>query len=179
MGVSYKKEEFVVGDLVYYQGFEIFEPHKRYIGVVVGMPPDAYADHTYYVFWFDSRLTTRLYCDNITLVYEKWGLGLQFGNALLFINMNDTNSIPLRNIRYLIREALTQTDKAEVRRLVRKEFESEMKAKLSKAIEDEVAKVMKDKATKDQMGDIAKLLLKRLYKDLSYQHPYIIDRIKV
>tara|TARA_R110002110_G_scaffold14933_1_gene68348 strand:- start:3221 stop:3385 length:165 start_codon:yes stop_codon:yes gene_type:complete len=54
-----------------------------------------------------------------------------------------------------------------------------MKAKLSKAIKEEVESVMKDKATKDQMGDIAKLLLKRLYKDLSYQHPYIIDRIKV
>jgi hypothetical protein len=68
---TYKNKEFVIGDLVFYQGFEIFEPHKRFIGVVVGVPDDGYADHTYYIFWFDSRLTTRLHCDNITLVYEK------------------------------------------------------------------------------------------------------------
>jgi hypothetical protein len=68
---THKKAEFVTGDLVYYQGFEVFEPHKRYIGVVMGIPLSTYGDHMYYVFWFDSSLTTIIYCDNITLVYEK------------------------------------------------------------------------------------------------------------
>ena len=30
-----------------------------------------------------------------------------------------------------------------------------------------------------EIGDITKKVLKKLYKDLSYHHPYIIDRIKV
>ena len=28
-------------------------------------------------------------------------------------------------------------------------------------------------------GEIAKKVIKKLYKDLSFHHPYIIDRIKV
>ena len=74
--------------------------------------------------------------------------------ALLFIDMNDT-TLPLRNIRYLIREALTKTDKDEIKRIVRKELESEMKAKLSKAVEEEVAKALKDKSTKEEIGEIS------------------------
>jgi len=31
----------------------------------------------------------------------------------------------------------------------------------------------------DDITDITKKVMKRLYKDLSYHHPYIIDRIKV
>mgnify|MGYP003647208296 FL=1 len=60
-----------IGDLVYYQGFEIFEPHKRYIGVVVGHNMYAAGLMHYTVFWFDSSLTTSIYCDNIELVYDK------------------------------------------------------------------------------------------------------------
>ena len=62
---------FDIGDLVYYQGFEIFEPHKRYIGVVVGCNMYAAGMLHYTVFWFDSSLTTSIYHDNIILVYEK------------------------------------------------------------------------------------------------------------
>ena len=64
-------ELFDVGDLVYYKGFEIFEPPKRYIGVVVGHNMHAAGLIHYAVFWFDSSLTTSIYCDNIELVYEK------------------------------------------------------------------------------------------------------------
>jgi len=104
---------------------------------------------------------------------------LQFPKDKLFMCMADEQTLPLRNLRYLIREALTKTDKAEIKSIVRKELESELKAKLSKAVEDEVAKALKDKATKEEIGEIAKKVLKKLYKDLSMHHPYIIDRIKV
>jgi hypothetical protein len=60
-----------IGDLVYYQGFEIFEPRKRYVGVVIGHNMHAAGLMHYTVFWFDSRLTTVMYHDNIILVYEK------------------------------------------------------------------------------------------------------------
>jgi len=64
-------EIFNIGDLVYYRGFEIFEPPKRYIGVIVGH--DRYASGLihYTVFWFDSGLTTNTYYANIELVYGK------------------------------------------------------------------------------------------------------------
>jgi transcriptional accessory protein Tex/SPT6 len=102
----------------------------------------------------------------------------QFAVALLFIDMNDT-TLPLRNIQYLVREALTKTDKADIKTMIRKELESEMKAKLSKAVEEEVAKALKNKSTKEEIGEISKKIIKKLYKDLSLHHPYIIDRIKV
>ena len=48
-----------------------------------------------------------------------------------------------------------------------------------KLLADEVAKVIDTKATKEEIGEITKKVLKKLYKDISYHHPYIIDRIKV
>ena len=77
------------------------------------------------------------------------------------------------------REALTQADKTEIKTIVRKELESELKSKLAKAVKEEVGKMLKDKATKEEIGEISKKIIKKLYKDLSFHHPYIIDRIKV
>lgn len=95
------------------------------------------------------------------------------------MNDADDKSFPLRNIQYLIREALTKTDKDEIKRIARKEIDRELKAKLSAAVEDEVKKALGDKATKQEIGEISKSIIKKLYKDLSMHHPYIIDRIKV
>jgi len=50
---------------------------------------------------------------------------------------------------------------------------------LKAMVEDEVAKAIKSKDIKDDIGDISKKILKKLYKDMSVHHPYIIDRIKV
>ena len=50
---------------------------------------------------------------------------------------------------------------------------------LKKALEDEISKALNSKATKEEIGEITKKVIKRLYKDLSFHHPYIIDRIKV
>tara|TARA_R110000751_G_scaffold115033_1_gene214419 strand:+ start:378 stop:665 length:288 start_codon:yes stop_codon:yes gene_type:complete len=95
------------------------------------------------------------------------------------MNNADDKSFPLRNIQYLIREALTKTDKAEVKRIAKKEVESELKAKLSAAVKEEVEKALADKATKQEIAEISKSILKKLYKDISMHHPYIIDRIKI
>ena len=66
-------ELFDVGDLVYYKGFEIFEPQKRYIGVIVGHSMYAAGLIHYTVFWFDSCLTTRVHYSNILKVYDEKG----------------------------------------------------------------------------------------------------------
>jgi hypothetical protein len=60
-------------------------------------------------------------------------------------------------------EELTRQDKTDVKKMV----------------QDELGKLLKKKDTKDQMGEIVKKIMKKLYKDLSLEHPYIIDRIKV
>ena len=74
-------------------------------------------------------------------------------------------------LREIIVEELTKTDKAEIKRMIAKELKS--------MVEDEVAKAIKSKDIKDDIGDISKKILKKLYKDMSVHHPYIIDRIKV
>ena len=51
--------------------------------------------------------------------------------------------------------------------------------KIKKMIEDEVIDALNKPKTRDEVADIAKKVLKRLYKDMSVQHPYMIDRIKV
>jgi hypothetical protein len=46
-------------------------------------------------------------------------------------------------------------------------------------VQDELDKLLKKKDAKDQVGEIVKKIMKKLYKDLSLEHPYIIDRIKI
>ena len=75
----------------------------------------------------------------------------------------------------LLIEKLTKTDKDEIKSLISKELKSVLAAEVRK----EVEKALKSPNTKDAIGDITKKVLKRLYKDLSFQHPYIIDRIKI
>ena len=50
---------------------------------------------------------------------------------------------------------------------------------VKKMVQDELDKLLKKKDAKDQVGEIVKKIMKKLYKDLSLEHPYIIDRIKI
>jgi uncharacterized membrane protein YheB (UPF0754 family) len=79
----------------------------------------------------------------------------------------------------VLAEALTKTDKDDIKRMISKELDRALKPELKKVLQDELEKALRSKATKDEIGDITKKVLKKLYKDLSYHHPYIIDRIKV
>jgi fructose-bisphosphate aldolase class 1 len=88
--------------------------------------------------------------------------------------------LTLTKLRQIIIEELTADDKAEIKRMATKEAEKVIKTKdLKNMIAKEVEKSLSGKTTKDQIGDITKSVLKKLYKDLSLQHPYIIDRIKI
>jgi len=82
-------------------------------------------------------------------------------------------------LRDLVLEELTKTDKAEIKRMISKELDADLKKKLAKAVEEELADVLKGKDFQADVGEIAKKVIKKLYKDLSFHHPYIIDRIKV
>ena len=79
----------------------------------------------------------------------------------------------------MIMEELTKTDKAEIKKMISDEMEKSLKPELKKILQDELIKELGSKKTKEEVGEIAKKVIKKLYKDLSYHHPYIIDRIKV
>lgn len=80
----------------------------------------------------------------------------------------------------LVSEELTRSDKSEIRDIVNAELDKRMRSTdFKKLLADEIEKALGTKATKEEIGEITKKVLKKLYKDISYHHPYIIDRIKV
>jgi len=85
-----------------------------------------------------------------------------------------------KTLRAIIYEELTVADKDEIKKIVSKEVEKALQDKKVKdMVEKEVKRELDGKATKEQIGDITKTVIKKLYKDLSFHHPYIIDRIKI
>jgi hypothetical protein len=77
----------------------------------------------------------------------------------------------------LLREIADDLDKGIVS--INEELTRQDKTDVKKIVQDELEKLLKKKDTKDQMGEIVKKIMKKLYKDLSLEHPYIIDRIKI
>ena len=69
--------------------------------------------------------------------------------------------------------------KARLKQIINEELTRQDKTDVKKMVQDELEKLLKKKDTKDQMGEIVKKIMKKLYKDLSLEHPYIIDRIKI
>ena len=78
-----------------------------------------------------------------------------------------------------LQEALTRTDKEDIKGIVKKELDALFSKELKKGLEDELVKALKKKDVKDDIADITKKIMKKLYRDLALQHPYIIDRIKL
>jgi len=72
------------------------------------------------------------------------------------------------NIRRIIREELTKTDKAEVEKIARKEIEDTLKDKsLEKRVQDIVKNMVKgDKDLEDKVVEISSNVLVQLYKTL-------------
>ena len=79
-------------------------------------------------------------------------------------------------VKELILEELSKQD---VKDIVDAEVAKQLKHELPKALKKELEKSLKSKEIKSDIGEIAKKVIKKLYRDLSIQHPYIIDRIKV
>ena len=91
--------------------------------------------------------------------------------------------ITRRQIRHILKEALTKTDIRDIERIARKEAKDEIVKvvgkDLAKTIKEEVEKVLKDKATKQEMAEITKQVIKKMYRELSFSQPQILSRIKV
>lgn len=75
-----------------------------------------------------------------------------------------------------LNEEMTKT---EIKDLVKDEISKVLKAELKKMVEEELKKVLKDRNMQNEIGDISKEILKKLYKDLSLHHTYVIDRVKL
>ena len=102
---------------------------------------------------------------------------------LLFIygdtSMSMLLTIPPGYVAEPLNEELTKTDKSDIKKMISDELDKVLKKELKKALEDELPKALSSTTSKEEIGKITKKVLKRLYKDLSLHHPYIIDRIKI
>jgi hypothetical protein len=99
--------------------------------------------------------------------------------------MNKQGEILVRNLvrESLLLEELTKSDRKEIEKIARKQAQKEIGKvvgpSFEKTIHKEVQKILKDKATRDEIAGITKAVMKKLYKDLSFSYPQVIDRIKV
>jgi len=84
-------------------------------------------------------------------------------------------------VKNLLNEELSPSDKSEIKDMFKKELDKFIDSKeLKKIIEDEIQNaVSKDKKTREEIADLYKKITKELYKDLSINNAYIIDRLKV
>jgi|TARA_Y100000034_G_C6778341_1_gene347670 uncharacterized membrane-anchored protein YjiN (DUF445 family) len=79
------------------------------------------------------------------------------------------------SLKQIVTEELTKSDKEDIEKMISKSIKSELKD----VLQDELEKALKTKDSKTEIGEITKSVIKKLYKDLAYHHPYVIDRIKV
>lgn len=76
----------------------------------------------------------------------------------------------------LLIEELT---KKEIQDIIRDEINKHLKSELKSMVDDELKKLLGSRDIKNDIGDISKEILKKLYKDLSLHHTYVIDRVKL
>ena len=99
-------------------------------------------------------------------------------NADVTLGTNRTSKAPtgLGESKKYLKEELT---KDEIKKIIKDEIAKELRQDLKTMVEDELKKVLKDRKIKNEIGDISKEILKKLYKDLSIYHTYVIDRVKM
>ena len=89
-------------------------------------------------------------------------------------------SISKDQVKKIIVEEFSKT---EIKDLVKKETEKAVERSLrdflKNDLEKEILKALKDKRTKEEVADISKKVIKKLYRELSFNYPYIIDRVKL
>jgi 2-phosphoglycerate kinase len=78
--------------------------------------------------------------------------------------------------KIILKEELSKSD---IEKIVRDEVEKQLKRELAKMVENELKDILKNNSTKNDIADISKDILKKMYKDLSLHHTYVIDRIRL
>jgi len=104
-------------------------------------------------------------------------------------NPDEETKEKLRNLKFRLKNLVPETERQRRRELsdlrykymhdIKEELTRQDKTDVKKMVKDELEKLLKKKEMKDQISELTKKILKKLYKDLSLEHPYIIDRIKV
>jgi uncharacterized membrane-anchored protein YjiN (DUF445 family) len=74
---------------------------------------------------------------------------------------------------------LEELTKKEIQDIVRDEITKQLKSELKSMVDDELKKLLGSRDIKNDIGSISKEILKKLYKDLSLHHTYVIDRVKL
>lgn len=70
--------------------------------------------------------------------------------------------------------------KTEIKDIVRDELDKAIRGEIKRLIKNELSKlVSSDKAIKDEIAEISKEIFKKVYRDISYHHTYMIDRVKL
>ena len=69
--------------------------------------------------------------------------------------------------------------KSILRQVIQEELSKSDKIDIKKMIEVELKKLLKKKESEKIIVDLTKKIMKKLYRDLSLERPYIIDRIKI
>jgi hypothetical protein len=65
-------ETFVIGDLVYFTGYEVESPPEAHrVGVVVGVPTDDPSFQVYQVLWSKSKVIAGVSVKHLELAYTK------------------------------------------------------------------------------------------------------------
>lgn len=84
-------------------------------------------------------------------------------------------------VKNLLNEELSSSDKSEIKDMFKKELDKFINSReLKKLIEDEILDAVgKDKKTREEIADLYKKITKELYRDLSLNNTYIIDKLKV
>ena len=69
--------------------------------------------------------------------------------------------------------------KTEIKKMIKDEIDKQLKKEIPKIVKQELEVLLSTSKTKGEIAEISKEIIKKLYKDLSLHHPYIIDRIKL
>lgn len=112
---------------------------------------------------------------------DKWSK--ESKESLEFAKKVNEVKLTKRQLRKILKEALTKTDIGEIERISRKQAKSEIEKvvgkNFSKAVKNEVIKQLKDRATKQEIADISKIVIKKIYRSLAIDKSFIIDQVKV
>ena len=81
-------------------------------------------------------------------------------------------------LKKIIVEELT---KGEVREIAKEEAEKIFRKLLKSELEDHLVKLVKKRGgmTREEISIVARDMIKKLYRELSFNYPQILDRIKI